>query len=180
MDTNQIAAMVQGGKADVLALWAAVRRFTHDRAYRWERVLGSRCGVTIDDLMQTGFLALLDALEGYDITYPVVFDWETIGSSNARTNDIDNQTLTDCAIAFCERVAEEGYIPMVYFNLAVGYMKYDLSQLTDYDFWFAQYPASDSMYPTMYYHYDIWQYTSSGSVPGIDGDVDMNIAWRRW
>ena len=123
---------------------------------------------------------VLDALKGYDITYPVVFDWETIGSSNARTNDIDNQTLTDCAIAFCERVAEEGYIPMVYFNLAVGYMKYDLSQLTDYDFWFAQYPASDSMYPTMYYHYDIWQYTSSGSVPGIDGDVDMNIAWRRW
>ena len=66
MDTNQIAAMVQGGKADVLALWAAVRRFTHDRAYRWERALGSRCGVTIDDLMQTGFLALLDALEGWE------------------------------------------------------------------------------------------------------------------
>ena len=123
---------------------------------------------------------VLDALAGYDITYPVVFDWETIGSSNARTNDIDNQTLTDCAIAFCERVAEEGYIPMVYFNLTVGYLMYDLSQLLDYEFWFAQYPASDAMYPTMYYDYPIWQYSSSGSVPGIEGNVDMNIAWKRW
>ena len=123
---------------------------------------------------------VLDAIQGYDITYPVVFDWETIGSSNARTNDIDNQTLTDCAIAFCDWVEREGYIPMVYFNLSVGYLMYDLSQLLDYDFWFAQYPASDAMYPTMYYDYQIWQYTSSGSVPGIDGNVDMNIAWKRW
>ena len=63
MDTNEIAAAVQVGQADAMALWTAVRRFTHDRAYRWERALGSRCGVTIDDLMQVGFLALLDALE---------------------------------------------------------------------------------------------------------------------
>ena len=63
MDTNQIAAAVKSGQADVMTLWEAVRRFTHDRAYRWERALGSRCGVTIDDLTQTGFLALLDALE---------------------------------------------------------------------------------------------------------------------
>ncbi len=123
---------------------------------------------------------VLDAIAGYDITYPVVFDWETIGSSNARTNDIDNQTLTDCAIAFSERIADEGYTPMVYFNLTVGYLMYDLSQLTDYDFWFAQYPSSDAMYPTMYYNYQMWQYTSSGSVPGIEGNVDMNIAWKRW
>lgn len=63
MDTNQIAAAVKSGQADVMTLWEAVRRFTHDRAYRWERALGSRCGVTVDDLTQTGFLALLDALE---------------------------------------------------------------------------------------------------------------------
>ena len=66
MDTNQIAAAVKSGEAGVMTLWAAVRRFTHDRAYRWERALGSRCGVTTDDLMQTGFLALLDALEGWE------------------------------------------------------------------------------------------------------------------
>ena len=63
MGTNQIAAAVKSGQADVMTLWEAVRRFTHDRAYRWERALGSRCGVTVDDLTQTGFLALLDALE---------------------------------------------------------------------------------------------------------------------
>ena len=93
---------------------------------------------------------------------------------------MDGDTLTDCAIAFSERIADEGYTPMVYFNLTVGYLMYDLSQLTDYDFWFAQYPSSDAMYPTMYYNYQMWQYTSSGSVPGIEGNVDMNIAWKRW
>ena len=62
MTTDQIAQVVQAGQADVMTLWAAVRRFTHDRAYRWERALGGRCGVTVDDLTQTGFLALLDAL----------------------------------------------------------------------------------------------------------------------
>ena len=63
MDTNQIAAAVKSGRADTMTLWEAVQRFTHERAYRWERALGSRCGVTVDDLTQTGFLALLDTLE---------------------------------------------------------------------------------------------------------------------
>ncbi len=122
---------------------------------------------------------VLDAIEGYDIDYPVVFDWEA-NSSSYRNYGLDTQTLTDAAIAFCERVKEEGYTPMIYFNLPTGYLRYDLSQLTDYDFWFAQYPSSDAMYPTMYYNYQVWQYTDSGSVDGIDGRVDMNIAWKRW
>ncbi len=123
---------------------------------------------------------VLDAIRGYDITYPVVFDWETIGSSNARTNGLDAETLTDCAIAFCERVKSAGYIPMVYFNQNVAYLKMDLSRLTDYDFWYAQYPPESAVYPSIYYHFDIWQYTSSGYVDGIDGRVDRNISWKRW
>ena len=46
-------------------------------------------------------------------------------------------------------------------------------RLTAYDVWFAQYASR----PTMYYDYRIWQYTSSGTVPGIDTRVDMNIAF---
>ena len=51
--------------------------------------------------------------------------------------------------------------------------RYELDRLTRYDVWFAQY----SQRPTMYYNYRIWQYTDSGSVPGISGKVDMDLAF---
>ena len=122
---------------------------------------------------------VLSAIEDYDIDYPVVYDWEA-NSRSYRNYNLDNETLTNAAIAFCERVAEEGYTPMIYFNLPVGYLRYDLSALTEYDFWLAQYPQEDMMYPTMYYNFQMWQYSDSGSIPGIQGRVDMNIAWKEW
>ena len=50
----------------------------------------------------------------------------------------------------------------------------DLSKLTMYDKWFAQY------YQTPFFPYDfqIWQYTESGTVDGIDGSVDLNICFK--
>ncbi len=116
---------------------------------------------------------VLQNLAGAELDYPVVYDWETVSSKNARTNGLDIQTLTDCAIAFCDAVSYAGYIPMIYYNLPVGYTRYDLSRLTAYDVWFAQYADK----PTMYYDYRIWQYTDSGKIPGIDTRVDMNIAF---
>ena len=64
---------------------------------------------------------------------------------------------------------------MIYYNLPVGYNHYQLDRLTAYDKWFAQYTSKNK--PDMYYDYRIWQYTDSGSVPGIEGKVDMNIAF---
>lgn len=66
MSTDQIAAMVQAGQADRLELWEAVRRFAYGRAYRWTRAAEGRGGVTVDDLMQAAFLALVEALETWD------------------------------------------------------------------------------------------------------------------
>lgn len=120
-------------------------------------------------------LFVLDNLDqaGVYLDYPVVYDWEPVSDSGARTNGLDVITLTDCAITFCQAVEEEGYIPMVYYNTPVGYTRYDLSRLTDYDVWYAQY----AQWPTMYYDYRIWQYTDSGKIPGISTRVDMNIAF---
>lgn len=64
---------------------------------------------------------------------------------------------------------------MIYYNLPVGYNHYQLDRLTAYDKWFAQYTSKNQ--PDMYYDYRIWQYTDSGSVPGIEGKVDMNLAF---
>ena len=66
MDTNQIAAAVKGGQADVLTLWAAVRRFAYRQGNRWYLALGSLAGMEPEDFQQAAFLALLDALEGWE------------------------------------------------------------------------------------------------------------------
>lgn len=63
MTTNEIAAAVQAGQADRMELWEAVRRFAHDRAYRWTRAANGRGGVVLDDLVQCAFIALLDAVQ---------------------------------------------------------------------------------------------------------------------
>ena len=115
---------------------------------------------------------VLDCLSGHEITGPVIFDWELIGGTSARTYSVEKGVLTDCAIAFCETIRAAGYTPMVYVGNTVGYLRLDLSRLTAYDLWYAQY---DTDYPGFFYDFLIWQYTSKGSVPGIEGNVDMDI-----
>ena len=82
--------------------------------------------------------------------------------------------LTDCCISFCERVKSAGYTPMVYQNKGTTLFKLDLPRLQDYDFWLAEY--SDKA--TYYYDYEIWQYSCTGKIPGISGDVDLNISFK--
>lgn len=114
----------------------------------------------------------LNALKGYHITYPIVFDWESYDSSlEPRTDGLDDKILTQCAVAFCEEVEAAGYQSMVYSNLTYFYLHFDLNQLVDYPLWLAQYNSR----PSFYYHFDIWQYSGTGKVPGIDGNVDLNI-----
>ena len=62
MTTDEIAAAVQTGDADILELWRDVERFAKKQALRWCRAWEGRGGVVLDDLMQAAFLAILDAL----------------------------------------------------------------------------------------------------------------------
>lgn len=67
MSNEELARRVQQGERDLLLqLWEQVRRYACDRAYKWHRATGGRGGVTLDDLEQEAFLALLAALEGWD------------------------------------------------------------------------------------------------------------------
>ena len=59
---------------------------------------------------------VLDIIGNWGLDMPVVYDWEYI-DSEARTANVDARTLTDCTIAFCERIKNAGFAPMVYFNL---------------------------------------------------------------
>lgn len=117
---------------------------------------------------------VIERIRDYDITFPVVFDWETISSSTARTNDVETDTLCEAAAVFCATVESAGYIPMVYSNQTVSLLNYDLTRLQAYDFWYAEYKDQ----PTFYYDFDIWQYGASGRLDGVpDAYVDMNISF---
>ena len=113
------------------------------------------------------------AMEGLDITYPVVFDWEDIHQTNARTNQVDQQTLTECAKAFCETVEAAGYTAGIYFNQIFGYQRFILPDLDEYVFWLAEYDSA----PDFLYDFQMWQYTNVGQVDGIEGGVDLNLSF---
>lgn len=114
---------------------------------------------------------LLDLLKDYDITGPVVFDWENITNAAARTDGLDCATVTAMANTFCQTVEQAGYSPMIYFNQYIGYLLYDLEDVVQYPFWLAQYSAT----PGFYYNFQMWQYTDAAQVDGVEGKVDLNL-----
>ena len=116
---------------------------------------------------------LLELTEGWEFQMPIVFDWEYM--DDARTSDITAQGIMAFAKAFCDEIAEAGHTPMVYFNYRMLSNGFDLEQMADYHFWLAHYD-SEMDFP---YRVDMWQYTASGSVPGISGNVDMNLYFPR-
>ncbi|MDO4815216.1 MAG: glycoside hydrolase family 25 protein [Bacillota bacterium] len=111
----------------------------------------------------------LSLIDGAELKLPVFIDWERI--EGGRAYELDGDTMTSCAEAFCETVRDAGYEAGVYFNLDTGYYGYELARLTDYMFWC----ACPGDYPYCYYAHDIWQCSFSGSVPGINGVCDLNM-----
>ncbi|MBO7253406.1 MAG: glycoside hydrolase family 25 protein [Oscillospiraceae bacterium] len=113
---------------------------------------------------------MMDVLDGFLPDMPLILDWE-IPAANARTAKMDARTLTDLQLHYCKVITEKGYQPMVYFNWHQSEHLYYLSELEDYPFWLALY--QDRMtYP---WKVEMWQYTCTGRVPGIQGDVDINV-----
>lgn len=117
---------------------------------------------------------VLEWIAPYDVQWPVVFDWERQSGETSRTRETDGETVTACAAAFCTAVENGGYVPMVYFSPSKGYTLLELSALTDWPFWLAHY--TDGWAASSFrYHFDMWQYTSGGTVDGISGNVDLDL-----
>ena len=115
---------------------------------------------------------VLSVLNGRSMDLPVVFDWEQIVEEDARTDGMDKAAVTACAAAFCEKIRAAGYRPCFYCNGVVGYLQYDVAQLTDYDAWYAEYDAD---WPSFAYAFDLWQYSKTGEVAGINGNADLDL-----
>lgn len=118
---------------------------------------------------------MLERIAPYKIECPVVIDVELVGTSSnkGRMDSLNAEERTNVVKKFCETVEAAGYNPMIYHNMEVGAVKMNLEPLEQYPKWFASY--SDRFYYP--YAYDVWQYTASGSVSGIKGDVDVNISF---
>lgn len=86
---------------------------------------------------------------------------------------LSRQALTNVIKAFCSEVEKAGYYVGVYASLSWLDGKFYPDQLP-YDVWAAQY-FTECQYSGQY---GMWQYTSSGSVPGIQGGVDMNECYQ--
>ena len=116
---------------------------------------------------------LLESLSAYPpdtLDFPVYYDWEDIGVESARTDGLTGDVVTDCAIAFCDKLEEAGYTTGVYAYRNLGYFVYDLRELTDRELWI----ATIGSYPDFYYAHRLWQYSAGGTVPGIEGNVDLD------
>lgn len=112
---------------------------------------------------------LLRVIKPYKLTYPVVLDLEDPSQAG-----LGKQLLTDMVIVFLSAIEDAGYYAMLYANKHWLTNILDYDRLKRFDVWLAEWREK----PTWSGNFGIWQYTDKGKVPGISGNVDLNIAYR--
>lgn len=112
-------------------------------------------------------LAIQQVQAAGGVSMPIFIDWE----GNSRTNAVDANTAAAIINAFCTTVRNSGYRAGLYSDKNHLTNKINMGNVSGGTvIWCAQYNTRC----TYSGHYDMWQYTSKGSVPGIRGNVDMN------
>ena len=113
---------------------------------------------------------LFNALKGKSFEYPIFVDVE----DNLLPQNCTTEEITNTVKYLCAKISEKGYYPAIYTysNFAKNHLNMD--ELAEYDLWIADYTGS----VTYQGNYDMWQYSSSGSVNGIDGNCDMNVSYK--
>ena len=115
---------------------------------------------------------VLNLISGQGVTLPVYLDVE---ASGGRADGIGKDMRTQVCKAFCQTIQNSGYKAGVYANKTWFTSYINTASLTNYKIWLAQYAATPTYTAT---RYDMWQYSSKGSVAGISGNVDMNIRYN--
>lgn len=138
------------------------------------RAAGIECGVyfysqaTTEDEAHEEALYTLELLDSRELEYPVVFDYEP--NEGDRLKNIGVEAATACTKAFCETIQSAGYQTMVYGN-KYDLRHLDLEEIPNCKVWFAQYAS----HPTRTDPFVIWQYSSTGTVSGIDTSVCLDL-----
>lgn len=125
----------------------------------------------------------LQAIEGYKISYPVVYDCEGYKNSMSRMFDLSVKERTDNAITFLETVKEAGYDAMFYGarDEIEDEAWWDIERIEKrFKIWVAQYSATpypQKDKPDYQGKTSAWQYTNKGRVDGVSGNVDMVVCY---
>ena len=118
----------------------------------------------------------LRLLNGKSPEYPVFFDMEDADGYKSKHGMPSNQGLVDICKTFLLGIEDAGYYASLYASLSWLNNQLNSSELDRFDKWVAQWSKSCSYNKS----YGIWQYTDSGKVDGINGNVDMNIAYTNY
>ncbi len=111
----------------------------------------------------------LENIEGFKLEYPVIIDVE-----DKEQLKLNNRQRTDIVKAFCSEIEKRGYYAMFYCNLNwLNNYLYKDELLPKYDLWLAQWNIDKPSCTC-----GIWQYSSTGKIDGIDGNVDLNVAYK--
>ena len=118
---------------------------------------------------------VLEAIDGYTLKYGVALDIEEVNKEEARTYKLTKDERTQYAKTFVDTVEAAGVKGVIYGNLVTFGRLLNINDLGNYSKWFALYD-SKIYFP---YEVDMWQYSDSGSIDGIDGKVDVNITFPK-
>ena len=113
------------------------------------------------------------------ISLPLVIDTEFSSCEGrcGRADHLTKEQRTRIVKTMAETIKSRGYTPMIYASTSFLNNQLDMSQLSEYNVWVAHYGVEQ---PTYQGPYQIWQYTSDGSVSGIAGRVDMNYFYYKY
>lgn len=146
---------------------------TFETNYRNARAAGLDVGVyyytyATSEAMADAELALLrQAVYGKELTLPVAVDVE-----DNRLGKLDKQSLTDLTAYALHEVEQMGFYAQLYTYTGYKY-ELDMARLSSrWDVWLADYTGKT---PNVTFNYNAHQHTSKGSVPGISGNVDLNV-----
>lgn len=106
------------------------------------------------------------------VTYPIFIDSESSGA-DGRADKLNEESRTKICKAFCETIESGGYNAGVYASKNWFNNRLNASDLDKYVIWVAEYRDA----PTYDGVYNMWQYTSKGQVPGIEGNVDLDLSY---
>ncbi len=142
--------------------------------------VGLQCGVywfanasTIEEAL-TEAEACVKTISGYQLEYPVVYDFEyrTLENNTAEGNP---QLITDMINEFMLSIQHSGYYPMIYTNLDFLKNYLDESRLNPIDLWYANYHIEEPDIDCM-----MWQRSCTGQIDGINTDVDLDISYMNY
>ena len=112
-----------------------------------------------------------NTLNGRHLDLPAAIDMETVEDGAARTDGVSGDQFTQNIKAFSLSIADAGYEPMLYTNLHWESFTLDMTKLYNLPVWFSNYSET----PGTPYKFKVWQYSNTGTVDGISGDVDLDI-----